>query len=106
MTSILDQFRSTRGWILARSVSLAEAKAKLSECVREAERGDSIVITRHGKPVAALVRSEELERLERLRAAGPAGGLAGLAGGWEGSEELAKVLEDRTRDRRARRPRG
>ena len=81
---------------MARNVSLAEAKAKLSECVRDAERGDFIVITRHGKAVAGLVGAAELERLELLRAAGPEGGLASLAGGWEGSEELADLLVDET----------
>ena len=87
---------------MGRNVSLAEAKAKLSECVREAEGGDFIVITRHGKPVAALVAAAELERLELLRVAGPEGGLASLATGWEGSEEFAKTLSDRGRDRRTR----
>jgi len=87
---------------LGRSVSLAEAKAKLSECVREAEGGDFVVITRHGKPVAALVAADELERLEILRAAGPEGGLASLTAGWEGSEDLADLLSSRERDRRPR----
>lgn len=87
---------------MARNISLAEAKAKLSECIREAERGEPVVITRYGKPVAALVGAEELERLDRLRAAGPGAGLAGLAGGWEGSEELADALDRRSRDRRTR----
>lgn len=101
----IDQIRKhlpVRRRDVARNVSLAEAKAKLSDCVREAERGESVIITRHGKPVAALVRVDELERLERLRAAGPEGGLAGLAGGWEGSDELARELATRARDRRAR----
>lgn len=89
---------------MTRSVSLADAKARLSECVRDAERGDSIVITRHGKPVAALVRAEEVHLLERLRAAGPEGGLAGLAGGWEGSGQLVDILKNHTRDRRSQGP--
>jgi len=97
MTTTVGRRSGDQEDILARNVSLAEAKAKLSECVRDAERGDFIVITRHGKPVAGLVGAAELERLERLRAAGPAGGLASLAGGWEGSEELADVLAGRRR---------
>lgn len=87
---------------MTRSVPLAEAKAKLSECIRDAERGESVVITRYGKPVAALVGAEELSRLERLRAAGPMAGLAGLAGGWTDSDDLADLLESRRRDRRTR----
>jgi prevent-host-death family protein len=34
--------------------SVAEAKSKLTELLREFERGEQVVITRHGKPVAQL----------------------------------------------------
>lgn len=75
--------------------SLAEAKAHFAECLRHAEGGDPIVLTRHGKAVAALVSIDLLEQLERLRSAGPEAGLASLAGGWSGSEEVAeKALEN------------
>jgi prevent-host-death family protein len=80
-----------------REISLAEAKATLSECIREVESGKPVLIKRHGKPVAALVRPQDLENLERLRKAGPEGGLASLAGGWEGSEELSRILEESIR---------
>jgi prevent-host-death family protein len=70
--------------------TIAEAKAHLSECLRRAEDGESIVLTRHGKPIAALVPIELLLQLDRLRAAGPEGGLASVAGGWKGSEEVAE----------------
>jgi prevent-host-death family protein len=65
-------------------------KATLSERIREIERGDPLLITRNGRPVAALVRPEAVEQLERLRAAGPEGGLASVAGG---SEELGRIVE-------------
>ena len=80
-----------------REISLAEAKATLSECIRETENGKPVLIKRHGKPVAALVRAQDLDNLERLRKAGPEGGLASLAGGWEGSEELSSILEESIR---------
>ncbi|MCK4789985.1 MAG: type II toxin-antitoxin system Phd/YefM family antitoxin [Desulfobacteraceae bacterium] len=80
-----------------KNVSLAEAKATLSECIREVERGKSVLITRHGKPAAALVRPSDLEHLQRLRKAGPEGGLASIAGGWEGSDELVRLLDASTR---------
>ena len=35
-------------------VSVAEAKAKLSEILTRVEQGEEVVITRRGKPVAAL----------------------------------------------------
>jgi prevent-host-death family protein len=38
-----------------RSISLADAKAHLSELVEEAAAGETICITRRGKPIAQLV---------------------------------------------------
>ena len=78
---------------MSKNISIAEAKAHLSVCIREAEQGESILITRHGKPVAALVAATHLEQLERLRKAGPQSGLASLAGGWAGSDELVHQIE-------------
>lgn len=46
-------------------VGTHEAKTRLSEYVNRVHyRGDRIVIERHGKPVAALVSTEDLARLE------------------------------------------
>ncbi len=82
---------------MIKQISLAEAKATLSECIRDAESGKAVLITRHGKPVAALVRTKDLENLERLKKAGPEGGLASLAGGWEESEEYVRILDESSR---------
>lgn len=38
-----------------RTVSIAEAKARLSELVAAAEAGEDVVISKRGKPVAQLV---------------------------------------------------
>ena len=84
------------------SMTLVEAKANFSEAVRTAERGEAVFITRHGKPVVALVDASEVLRLKALQAAGPKAGLAGVAGGWEGSEELADLLSSRRRSSRRR----
>jgi prevent-host-death family protein len=73
-------------------VSVAEVKAHFSDWVKEAEAGEPVIITRHGKPVVALVPANDVEQLLRLRSAGPEKGLASLAGGWEGSEELVDRL--------------
>ncbi len=40
------------------SVNLADAKARLSEWVARAEAGETVSITRRGKPVARLVAAE------------------------------------------------
>jgi prevent-host-death family protein len=53
-----------------RTVSLAEAKAKLSEMVTEASRGEVIAITRRGKIVARLTPAEAVKQpldVDRLR---------------------------------------
>lgn len=80
-----------------RSMSVAQIKATLSEQIRSAEHGESVIITRHGKAVAALIPAEDLETIRRLRAVGPEGGLASIAGGWEDSEELVSILESSPR---------
>jgi prevent-host-death family protein len=41
-----------------RHVGIFEAKTHLSSLLEEVEKGAEIVITRHGKPVARLVRAE------------------------------------------------
>ena len=53
-------------------VGMFEAKTNLSALVEEVEKGGSVVITRHGKPVAKLVRAQaELteEQIARRREA-------------------------------------
>jgi prevent-host-death family protein len=39
-------------------VGIFDAKTNLSALIEEVEKGGSVVITRHGKPVAKLVRAE------------------------------------------------
>ncbi|MFO7957152.1 MAG: type II toxin-antitoxin system prevent-host-death family antitoxin [Candidatus Brocadiia bacterium] len=46
------------------TVSMSEARRRLSDLVRAAERGESVTITRRGKQVARIVPA----RRERLRA--------------------------------------
>ncbi len=49
-----------------RQMQAREAKAKFAELLQSAERGESVTITRHGKPVARIVPiesgSEDAER--------------------------------------------
>lgn len=80
-----------------KEVSFAEAKATLSECIRDVESGKMVLIKRHGKPVAALVQPQDLDNLVRLRKAGPEGGLSSVSGGWEGSDELVRILDESKR---------
>jgi prevent-host-death family protein len=47
-------------------VGIFDAKTHLSSLVDEVEKGGEIVITRHGKPVARLVRVEERHSPEKI----------------------------------------
>ena len=55
-------------------MSAYEAKTHLPRLIRQVERGETVIITRHGKPVAKLVpvddqrRAEVAEAIERIKA--------------------------------------
>ena len=49
-------------------VQATEAKARLAELLRTVERGETVVITRHGKKIAHLVPAVDQERAERRAA--------------------------------------
>jgi prevent-host-death family protein len=59
------------------NIPVATAKAHLSELLDRVEKGEDIVITRHGKPVARLTAEApkkkplDIKALERLRAMMP-----------------------------------
>ena len=50
------------------SVGAYDAKTRLSELLDRVERGEQIVITRHGKPVARLVPEGGLDQAAALAA--------------------------------------
>lgn len=52
-----------------KAVKLADAKAHLSELVDRAEAGESVEITRHGKPAARLVPPATAKPKQRFEAA-------------------------------------
>ena len=83
---------------MTRRLSAAQAKSQLADCLRKAENGEPVIITRHGKAVAALVGVDQVALPGRRDARTG----AGLAGGWKGSEDLVEALRKvrRTRPRR------
>ena len=60
------------------AMSLAQAKAHLSELINTVELGEEVVITRHGRPVARVLPAAPakkvmpLQRLAKLRRQVPA----------------------------------
>lgn len=86
-----------------RTVGVAEAKAKLSELLGQvAHRGERIVLQRRGKPVAALVPMEDLER-----AVGEGRGdwLDSIVGLCADSPDLCDTLDAVVAERQAEMPR-
>ena len=45
-----------------REIQSSEAKARLPHYLDEVERGETLIITRHGKPIAHLVPAPDLDR--------------------------------------------
>lgn len=54
---------------MERAVTASEANRNFSELLRQVEHGESVAVTRHGRVVARLVPSEEMERAEEKRRA-------------------------------------
>ena len=52
---------------MVKRYSIAEARDNFTGIVQEAESGDTVEVTRHGKPVVVLVAPEEHERSEGRR---------------------------------------
>lgn len=50
-------------------VSVTEAKGQLTELVRRAERGDEVILTRHGQEAVKLVPIKSVPDLKARRAA-------------------------------------
>ncbi|MGH2374364.1 MAG: type II toxin-antitoxin system Phd/YefM family antitoxin [bacterium] len=83
------------------TVSVTEAKNRLTQLVREAEAGSSVVITRDDRPVAVLVSQADYEsmkrqliaiRLKRLRDSLTGSGIDAM----EIFEESRRQLEERS----------
>ena len=86
---------------MERKLKLSEAKATFSAVVEDVDtHANRYVIERHGKPVAAVVSIEDLEKLQRAdaieepTAEQPIGALS-LLGAWAevGDAEIDKFLE-------------
>ena len=78
--------------------TIRQAKAKLSELIDSAERGEEVIITAHGKPRARIVpipqqkqRGFDMEKLRRLAKQGS----TGKKGGPDSTQIISDMREDR-----------
>ncbi|MEU0357962.1 type II toxin-antitoxin system Phd/YefM family antitoxin [Streptomyces cyaneofuscatus] len=59
---------------MAYEIPVTQARAELADLInRVVYGGERVVVTRHGKPLVALVSAADLERLEALDGEGAAG---------------------------------
>ena len=49
------------------TIQATEAKARLAELLRNVERGETVVITRHGEAIAHVIPARAGERAERKK---------------------------------------
>jgi prevent-host-death family protein len=54
--------------MVMKTIQASEAKTKFLSLLDDVERGESIMITRHGRPVARLVPDEEFRKEKARRA--------------------------------------
>ena len=52
---------------MQRKTTISEARQRLPSLVQSVERGDSVELTRHGKPVAVLISVREYQQLQASR---------------------------------------
>lgn len=84
-----------------REMPVAEVKREFRRVLDAAERGESTVVLRHGKPVAVVAPLPAADRRPKLPEAREPGGLLSLAGtltGPEGAafvEDLRQIVADR-----------
>lgn len=50
------------------AINIAEAKTQLTKLIHRAEQGESVHLSRHGKPVAVLISEQEYASLLARRA--------------------------------------
>ena len=64
--------------------AIREAKARLSELVAAARKGERVIITRHGRPTAELVRCDRFGGIDfnKLEASRRRLGIEGDGEGW------------------------
>jgi prevent-host-death family protein len=63
-----------------KEIQASEAKTHLAELLRAVERGESLAITRHGKPIARLVPAAAADHAARRAAVAR---FRALRAGWE-----------------------
>jgi prevent-host-death family protein len=87
-----DQFHDHLGGPAVLTVTLAQAKAQLSELLNKVEAGEEVTVTRRGKPVAQIRAVEK--KLEPIPLAELAAFRASMPSLSQSSVELLRQMRD------------
>jgi prevent-host-death family protein len=83
-------------FLVMKMVNIAEAKAHFSEHVAAAEKGAEVVVCRHNKPVAKIVRFETKLSKKKWKRGASFGSLTNvikITGDWDGVESPLSLEE-------------
>ncbi|MGW1006850.1 type II toxin-antitoxin system Phd/YefM family antitoxin [Streptomyces sp. NPDC002520] len=79
---------------MAYEIPVTQARAELADLInRVVYGGERVVVTRHGKPLVALVSADDLERLEALDAQAEEQVISSVSG----IREVAPAAQERQR---------
>ena len=80
---------------MAKNIGVAEVKKSFSVVISEVSlKGEHFVIEKKGKPMAALVSVEELQRIEEAMERVKRKGLLAAIGAWDDFEDLEHTVLD------------
>ncbi|MBB4888944.1 type II toxin-antitoxin system Phd/YefM family antitoxin [Streptomyces netropsis] len=83
---------------MAYEIPVTQARAELAELInRVVYGGERVVVTRHGKPLVALVSAADLQRLEESEAGAEAGAEEQVISTVSAVHTMPSVPEDRGR---------
>ena len=78
---------------MSKNIGVAEVKKSFSAVISEVSlKGEHFVIEKKGKPMAALVSVQELQRIEGLKEKEKKKGLLAAIGAWEDFEDLESTV--------------
>ncbi|MCX4910680.1 type II toxin-antitoxin system Phd/YefM family antitoxin [Streptomyces sp. NBC_00878] len=83
---------------MAYEIPVTQARAELADLINRVVYGaERVVVTRHGKPLVALVSAADLERLEKLDAAIDAAAEESVVSAVSSVREVASASRERQR---------
>jgi antitoxin (DNA-binding transcriptional repressor) of toxin-antitoxin stability system len=78
---------------MSKNIGVAEVKKAFSAVISEVSlKGEHFVIEKKGKPMAALVSVQELQRIEDSKEKEKKNGLLAAIGAWEDFEDLESTV--------------